>query len=140
MYYLISNHFIPTVLILWISLCFSMAYISGWMTLRKHYKHNKLIDGTSFNFQSFRTRNGPSYSKIVNFKVGSKGIKFSVFPIIPCHFSFVIPWEQISDYEYKKSDRSEYIVITCSALPNKQILLFRNVAKTCNQYLKKLKD
>ena len=110
------------------------------MALRKHYKHNKLNNGTSFYFQSFRTRNGPSYSNTVNFKIGSTGIKFSIFPIFPCHFSFVIPWEQISDYEYVKSDEFEYIVITCSALPNKQILLFRDVAKTCNQYLKKLKD
>ena len=137
---IIQNHFIIFFLVLWVTLNVIISHLSGWWKLFKSYKNTELNNKKKYYLKSTRIRNGISYSNCINFTIGNEGVKFSMIPFFLMHPSFTIPWKDIKQYEIKKKFRTKVLTIQCSALKDKEILLFGTVAETCYQQLTKLRN
>jgi len=89
--------FIPFFVLFWCAILYSIAALSGWMTLSRKFRRNSTFTGTTWSFQSARTRWMSHYGSCLTFGADSTGLMLSILVFFrPGHPPLLIPWTEIT--------------------------------------------
>lgn len=83
----------------WISVCWIISRISGWVILAKAYpaQDSSTLDGETWRFQSIQMRWATNYGNCVTFRANPTGLGLSALWLLRFgHPPLFIPWPDIS--------------------------------------------
>lgn len=115
--------------IIWLSVCFILAKVSGWEKLARVYRYDGAFSGKCWRFRSCRMNACVSYNNCLAFGANPSGLYMKMLPLFRFHHPpLLIPWSEIQEKK-NKGIILHYLELTFTSVPEVRLLIIESLGE-----------